>query len=237
VSVLDGAPVFRDLGGYRTEDGREVRRGRVYRSCALVELTEADVRVLRDRMNLRTVIDLRDKTEISQNGLGPLGKSSIRYYHVSVIDLPLDNSNVRSGLVGRYRQIAEVGAARIVRVMHILANPNSHPVVFHCTAGKDRTGVVAALLLSLLGVELDEIVNDYCWSEHERAWLLQFLERQGAHRHRKDKLPEEYFDADPGVLREFLRMLDTDFGGAKKLLFDAGADEQLLERLKGSLLI
>ncbi|WP_107054995.1 tyrosine-protein phosphatase [Streptomyces aureocirculatus] len=138
---------FRDVGGHVTEDGRTVRWGQVYRSGALSRLRDADW----DRflaLGVRTVIDLRHGREIDAQGRVP-EHPSFAYHHLGV-----------------ERRPDEDGVRELRRALELIAAEESGPVVFHCTTGENRTELLAALVLALIGVaEADiaraEIAEDF----------------------------------------------------------------------------
>ncbi len=162
---LLGARNFRDLGGYVTADGAHTRWGRVFRSDAL--LLEAPDFVTFARLGVRAIYDLRSDTEreLTPNRLPPGGHA------VELIPLITDASSpptidamLADGerfLADIYLHILEQSAASLGRILSDLADESRLPAVFHCAAGKDRTGIVAALLLSVLGVAEEDILDDY----------------------------------------------------------------------------
>lgn len=198
--ILPSAPNFRDLGGLRTESGRTVRGGLLYRSDALHALTEEDLPVYQG-LGIRQLIDLRTPFErqISPNLL-PEGAE---YAAVAVQKTEAEGANFSQTLrdPNKAREIfANGGAERYMYgVYHGLTTaPEAHDgyrelveraaegptaVVFHCSAGKDRTGWGAAVLLSLLGVDQKTIVADYLRSNTRQAntdrWLKALSERGG----------------------------------------------------------
>jgi protein tyrosine/serine phosphatase len=101
---LAGAINFRDLGGYHTADGRRIRYGRVFRSNSLQELTLADLKVIRERLRLMTVLDLRSAREIRHDGVGPLEHESLRYVNLPMLQETRDyqTGRIETGLVDRY---------------------------------------------------------------------------------------------------------------------------------------
>ncbi|WJV50392.1 GNAT family N-acetyltransferase [Streptomyces flavofungini] len=160
---------FRDLGGYVTEDGRAVRWEQVYRSDSLSKLRGADW----DRflaLGVRTVIDLRQPWEIEAKGRVP-EHPTLAYHQLNVEDRTRSQSSPDPDgplvpyLRERYLTMAEAGAKELRRALEVLADDGSGPVVFHCVSGKDRTGLLAALLLALLGVAEADIVEDYARTE------------------------------------------------------------------------
>jgi protein-tyrosine phosphatase len=170
--VLEGASNLRDLGGWRTASGGRVRFGQVFRSAALGRLTEADAATLA-ATGLRSVVDLRGEGE---RRYAPSNLASLP--GVTVHSLPIDPSLGASlrdlaaareatgedamGLMHRaYAAYALDWAHRYAAMFDLLLQDAQRPLLFHCTAGKDRTGFGAALLLAALGVEHEAIRADY----------------------------------------------------------------------------
>lgn len=234
--LLVGAPAFRDIGGLRTADHRRVRAGRVFRSCGLMELTDADVQVVRDRIGLRCVIDLRDANEVERDGIGPLPVDRLVYRNLPLLDVVEHGPAQGDTLLDRYRRFLERGAPNLARVVETIAEPAHHPLVVHCTAGKDRTGIVTALLLAVLGVDAQSIATDYGAGRAQRDWLLQFLARRGVQGPRLAAMRPEWLDSDPAVMHDFLRMLQAEHGGAARYLAAAGCNGAVLQRLQHALL-
>jgi len=155
---------FRDLGGHTVPRGH-VRYGRVFRSDSLAHCTSSDVQHLLDAHNIRTVIDLRRDHEVEQFPLDTLRASGMRVEHRSLIDpvIPaLTTPDIVDGtLADRYVAILSTSGTQFASVLRLIADPDNQPVVFQCAVGKDRTGLVAAMLLELLGVDDAEITMDY----------------------------------------------------------------------------
>lgn len=172
---LEGGRNFRDLGGYKTIDGKSVKWGKLYRSGMLAKLTDADYEYLA-RRNIQTIIDFRTTQEreneptqwragqpehlawnydfeIDQEAL--IGVFTAPKFHVEAVD---------ALLVDMYPGLAESQKAHYRALFANLVNDDS-PLLFHCTAGKDRTGIAAALILTALGVDRQTITADYELSE------------------------------------------------------------------------
>ncbi|MCK2214152.1 tyrosine-protein phosphatase [Actinomadura sp. ATCC 31491] len=156
---------FRDMGGYRTADGRAVQWQRLYRADSLGWLAGDDLPAFR-ALRVRTVIDLRHPFEVEKMGRVP--ESEGQSYH----NLPIegrrwdvaaysDALGVARYLADRYLEVSEDGVANLRTALETIAEAGNAPVVIHCAAGKDRTGVLAALVLALAGVSEDDIVADY----------------------------------------------------------------------------
>ncbi len=153
---------FRDLGGHPARDNRRVRREMIYRSAHLAELPEDSP--LRS-LSLRTLITLQSRVEVSH--LGPPEQTllkSVRWEHIPIGDrwFEEDDFSALTSQPGR-EHLALVTHFREVwhAFFTVLAERDVYPVLFHCSAGRDRTGVGAAMLLELLGVERDRIVADF----------------------------------------------------------------------------
>ncbi|WP_109508347.1 tyrosine-protein phosphatase [Nocardioides speluncae] len=168
---FEGSFNFRDLGGWRTGDGREVRWGRLFRADSVHLLTDADVERAVGEVGIRTMVDLRSTAEIEAGGVGALAQRVADRQHLPVtsrgpvpIDAPRavanpDRSPTR--MFEQYAAMLEVSGAVIARAVERLAGADALPGVFFCAAGKDRTGVLAAVVLGALGVRDDDIIEDY----------------------------------------------------------------------------
>ncbi|GAA3450421.1 tyrosine-protein phosphatase [Dactylosporangium matsuzakiense] len=153
--AFTGLVNFRDLGG-KPADGGTVRSGVLFRSDSLAYATPGDAdRLVRD-LGLSTVIDLRGEYEVSQLGRGLLADAPVDYYPAPIADV-----SGAEDLVGHYvAMLTEKGPVLAATVRH-LSCAGTLPAVFHCEAGCDRTGVLAAVVLGLLGVPDDTIAADY----------------------------------------------------------------------------
>ena len=165
--TFEGCLNFRDLGGYTTADGRTVAWRRLFRSDSLHRIDATDVGRLLDELGVATVVDLRTGTEREHGGPVPAESSgTVRSLHVPMIDdLFADRSErpaVRPADMGEgYAAMLSLAGGQVATVLRLLAEPDVYPAVFFCAAGKDRTGVLAAIVLSTLGVDDDDIVTDY----------------------------------------------------------------------------
>jgi protein-tyrosine phosphatase len=178
---LDGAVNFRDLGGYQTADGRRLRWGRVFRSDSLAELSEADLARI-NALGLRTVGDLRGEPEREQKPNQPLG-AAITTHAIGFMPHGGDEllAAARTGSIGPaeierrvqdiYRRFVVEQSASFARLLQLIADADTLPLVYHCTSGRDRTGFATAMLLSALGVPRAAIEADYALSNDYRRDL------------------------------------------------------------------
>lgn len=169
---LDGTANFRDIGGYRTADGRYTAWGKVYRAGDLSRLTEADLQRLTN-MQLRTSCDLRTMAEVEE--APDKLPDSVTYVGLPVVMQERRSRQVRNllkyraqmdaAMLDAYTRVGiENNPAVFGGVIKQIANADNLPLVVHCTAGKDRTGMAIALLLTVLGVPDDTILADYSLS-------------------------------------------------------------------------
>ncbi|TDC00638.1 tyrosine-protein phosphatase [Nonomuraea longispora] len=157
---------FRDVGGYFTKDGRVVRWRRLYRADSLGWLAGDDLTTFRD-LGVRSVIDLRHAFEVEKNGRVP-ETDGLLYQNLPIEGRRWNTATtyheeigIERYLADRYLEVTDDGVANLRIALETIARADNAPVVIHCAAGKDRTGVLAALVLSLAGVSEDDIVADY----------------------------------------------------------------------------
>ena len=230
---------FRDLGGHRTVDGQTVRFRRLYRADDLCRLDGADL----DRfaaLGIRTVLDLRRPNELEERGR-IAASDGFEYRHIHVkhtkwepADFTPPGARV-AYLVDRYLEMAELGADGLAEALRVVADPAAAPLVFHCVAGKDRTGLVAAFTLHLLGVSDDDIADDYARSELAEApnwaWQVRRLPDPPARRW-------EQFTVSPreAILRFFARVRD-EHGSIEEYLRSIGVTPEHAAAMRAHLLV
>ena len=239
---LDGAFNFRDLGGYPGAAGGVTRWRTLFRSDTLHELSPADITRLR-AMGLATVVDLRTLRELEQTGRGPLEPEPVVYRHLSVIG---GTSAGEAGeavagpdvddLSARYLWYLEVGSAALAEALVILGEPSRYPLVFHCAAGKDRTGVLAALVLDLLGVDPEVIVADYLITADRMDLILGRYRSDPAFEARMAQAPPSRFRVEGSTMEHFLEVLHRRFGGAEGWAAAAGVSPVSIEGIRATLL-
>ncbi len=182
VVELEGCCNFRDLGGYPTADGQRTRWRRLFRADGLAQLSEADLEVLGE-LGVRNVIDLRTELEVESRGRFRPDGPGITYHHLPLTDtLPGAEQAPAWGDTGfvsrRYVSMLQDGGSSVATAVTLLADPANLPAVFHCSVGKDRTGVLAAVVLGLLGVPEELIVDDYALSADAMVQVIERLQRE-----------------------------------------------------------
>jgi protein tyrosine/serine phosphatase len=235
---LEGCVNFRDLGGWRTAGGARVRRGRLFRSDALHRLTPADLARVRGELGLRTLIDLRSSHEVSSEGCGPLAEPPVAYHHLPFFDgPPHDPGRQRpaGGLAQIYLAMLRFAKAPIARALGTLAaSPGA--AVFHCAAGKDRTGVLSAVVLGALGVVDSDIVEDYAYTRRALPRILERLRASEAYDYVFTELPPDTLHAEPATMEALLGLVRAEWGSLRDYAHEAGASEATLDVLAAGLL-
>jgi len=228
---------FRDLGGYRAGDGRVVRWGRLYRSDSLGKLRGADWERFAG-LGVRTVIDLRYPSEIEARGRVPEAPG-LEYHNLSIEHRPYDQAEIPAELdpwrylADRFAEVALDGAVELRQALELIA-AGSEPQVFHCASGKDRTGLLAGLVLALLGVAEDDIAADFALTELATARLV--ADWKAEHPGRTLNWPG-YGRAPEEVIRLFLADLAAAYGSVHEYAVGhLGVDQALIERLREQLL-
>ena len=244
--ALPGGVNFRDVGGYRTADGRAVRWGQVYRAGSLAELTDADVPAL-GALGLRLVCDLRSADELARHAdrlppgatythrpvLGEVGRLR------RVVTLYRKRHRLQELLEQISRLMLDQNGPVLAGVLRLAADPANRPLVIHCTAGKDRTGLSVALLLLALGVPEETVVADYTLSNHAFDVLAGRMRPEMARLYSfgfNEAQLQPLLLAEARTLRGALAYIRRRYGSLDWYLQRAGLREETLEALREELL-
>ena len=251
---FEGAHNFRDMGGYPLPNGGTVRRGMLYRSDHLGRLTDADQDLLAD-IGIRTVVDLRREEEREE------AADRVDHPEVNQVWLPVKAEGADVISIRRSLERGEVNAEQAFEFLrdanrkftgpfapvfseflHMLLDPASYPLVFHCSAGKDRAGFAAAMALYALGADDDTVMHDYLATNHCTANYLEGM---------IDGLSDSNeFNVDPLAVRTLMQVVPEYLGSALEIIqgerggidafieddldFDRGKRERLAELLAQS---
>ena len=244
---IEGAVNLRDLGGYRTREGRAVRSGRVYRSGMMHTIAPAGLRALRDTLGVRTVVDLRNAQELDADGCSPFHDYGITWRNVPIggdTVMTPEERRERYEAVSRgdvdwsdsYIQMSGRASAAFRTFFELAADASYAPLVFHCSGGRDRTGVAAALLLSSLGVDDETIARDY---DRTGALLQPHVDRFGRQMEALRMTRESWarlLETSAEAMRRFLAYLSEEHGGAESYLRGVGVSAAAFEAAKQHLL-
>ena len=233
---------FRDMGGYTTESGATLQWRRLFRSGQPGLMTAQDAAVVRDTLGVRTVIDLREPGAAQDAEQGLLTQPPVHHHSVPMID-SLDEwfSKVKkpSSLEEDYLTILRhpTAAKKIAEAVTHIAEGLPHSVVFHCTMGKDRTGILAMVLLGSLGVPDEQIIEDFVLTELDLGRAMQWLRQDAARARRIKSLPEWTFEASPDTMKAVLESLKREFGSIRGYAAAQGVSESVFQKLESSLLV
>ena len=238
---LERAFNFRDLGGYPTADGRTTKWQTLYRADGIHRILEADVARLQP-LGLRTVIDLRTPDEIEQHGRFPLETYSVEYHHLPVLDVVWSPDEIQSFgdsptfLLDRYREMLVTGEGALGQSLRLLAEIETYPAVFHCAAGKDRTGIVAALVLALVRVPDDVIADDYTLSPRGHGPHDRVGDREHARGTRADEQrAAALMGAEPESILALLEHIRAEHGSIDAYVATIGVDADHVAFLRDAL--
>ncbi|MFO8011016.1 MAG: tyrosine-protein phosphatase [Dehalococcoidia bacterium] len=256
---LEGAPNCRDIGGYINAEGEQVKWGNYYRSNKLTDLTDEDLAKV-EALGLNRVIDQRQPREIEADGYDAIYEGNEDIYDLIpfnpgdpyLLSVELPNQlgaelmwDVRKvDFDNWYVNVLEENEDEIGQVFQRLADPSQYPVLVHCTQGKDRAGVVSALVLLLLDVSEDKVLQDYMITceltdiEYQLARLemgLQVL---------SDIVPEGVTGEDwrpmlgcpEDTMRNLLNHIEETYGGVAGFLDSVGVTAQQQETIREHML-
>jgi protein-tyrosine phosphatase len=255
--ILSCAPNFRDIGGYTGADGRKVRHGRIFRSQLIVHPTEADLATLR-RIDIRTVCDLRGEHERETAPNSWIEKPFPVMRHLDIgMDVRAGAGEllaiiagdptvrgVRRMMMFTYGLLPRAFEGKLGPVLDDIVAARDMPTLIHCTAGKDRTGFLTALILLSLGVSLDEVHYDYALTEKytdmDRMMAASAAYLKGIVGEKIEPSPEMLrllCGTSPDYLNAALDAVTRDYGSVTNYLAKtAGFDAVKLEKARVNLL-
>jgi protein-tyrosine phosphatase len=236
VSPLSGAFNFRDLGGLRVGPDRRIRSAVLFRSDTLQALTDSDVDRLVEVLGIELVVDLRIGPEAVAEGRGPLAAATVCYLNAPLRDLPVTDRPPAEQSLQFYLDHLASPSPTLPTLIRLLAATAGRPTVLHCAAGKDRTGLVTALVLRLLGVADEDIVADYLATAHNLPQIIERFRGWPRYRDHMAMVPPEVYQAHEYTIRGFLHGLDERHGGARGWARSRGIGDDVLRQLSDGLL-
>jgi len=235
---LEGCVNFRDLGGYTTTDGRTVKWRRLFRSDSPSELTDSDVQTVTGRLGVISVVDLRSNAAGStNNGRGLLADTGIGYHQFPFLEQrgflpPTSGAAVEQRLTDMNLWILLNAGTLVAQAFTALAQPVNQPAMFHCSAGKDRTGVLAATILDVLGVVREEIVEDYLETNLVIDAVLTRLQTMPGF----GESTREGIIAPRSAIEKYLSVTQSEFGGSEAYLHHHGVQQSIIDNFRESML-
>jgi protein-tyrosine phosphatase len=232
--AIDGLVNLRDLGGLPTASGATTLPGRLLRSESPHALSDAGLSALLD-LGVGTVVDLRTASERERRP-NELAEAGATVVHAPIFTDEEEYPDHLATAADVYCWWLRERGTGVAGAMRAIADATSAPILVHCHAGKDRTGVVVALVLRLAGVATDVIADDYAISGEQLADMLA-RDRVKAMEGGMDEVrAERLFTVRHEAMVEFVACVDTEHGGANALMRELGLDESRIERLTNLLL-
>lgn len=235
---LEGAYNLRDLGGLETADGYGVRFGKLFRSDSLHRITDQDMATLQ-AYGITTVLDLRLDEEIAATGVARLVEHGTQHKQISLMSRnPVDlvPAHPDRTLGATYLWMATECPDRFVETVTFLADMQHMPALFHCAVGKDRTGLTAAMIYSILGVDREDIIHDYVMTEPAMLRVLDSLGQSEEKTEGKVHVHRSHNHAEDETIRTFLTWLDETYGSPVQWLLDSGMRTGVIDNLKREML-
>jgi protein-tyrosine phosphatase len=239
---LQGAINFRDIGGYKTKDGKEVKWGKIYRSAEINRLTVTDLEKL-EALKIHYVLDFRGPAEVAA-GADKVPNTAIR------ISLPAGSEDVgdRSKMF-KSMSVATVGDSIMLPFYSnidaypkrykpmfeaLINNSNDSALVYHCTAGKDRTGIATALILYALGVDEQTIMNDYLATNYYRQSDNGRMRKMLMDNyHMKEAVVDDVLGVKEIYLKTSFEAINKKYGSIEKFLkSEMGLNKSAIKKLK-----
>lgn len=227
----------RDFSSLITNDGRKIKSGRIIRSAQLSKLSKKEISLLKDKYNLKTIIDLRSESEIEKKPETII--DGVEYYHIpyfsestlgvtsgmgSDVLSAVRNAESREDLYNFIPDLYTVysllatdnfSCEQISKCIKLIMNNTEGAVLFHCTAGKDRTGITSAIVLKLLGVDDKGVFEDYEYTNIVSSKNAQKYSKFARYFFRDKKLADKVYNvylAKPEYLKVFLDSIDNKYG-------------------------
>ena len=246
---FSGAKNFRDLGGYRTVDGRAVLWGVLYRSDQLQKLTNSDINHLTS-LTLDRIVDFRAKHEKEEAPDRIPANSDIRIVEIPILDSSTEiwrdshdlflKDNLRNidpvkFMIETNIELATRFTPQMRQFFHELFSTGGRPLLFHCAAGKDRTGFAAATLLRILGVPMEVVMEDYLLSNQyylsAYSWSLFLIRLMKGKRF--SNVVKGFLEVVPAYLCAAFEAIDREFGSFEKYVRNGlGLTDQDIKHLR-----
>jgi protein-tyrosine phosphatase len=237
---------LRDLGGYRNTQGQQVVWRRIFRSGELKHRSVDDVHKLKQATGVKAVLDLRGSLEIKDSTRQLLAAGGVQYRNIPlVVGSGVPGAKGNEELLSRFNSIGEfylyqmgqeMFGSKLVQALEFVAEHDNQPVIFHCALGKDRTGILSAALLSILGVPEKVIIEDYFLTTEYMTGFKAELKADPQGVKMLESVPGFLWDAPRESMALMLNETKRQYGSFMAYLQFYGGKLELWEKLKKSFL-
>ena len=238
---------LRDLGGYLTHAGRKIAWRKLFRSGVPDHKNADDVAVLKQETGIASILDLRGSNECSREKVDLLTRNGIRYRSIPLLVDAVgpgyeDDTDLftRISSLGEFYLLTMINqegfAARLTEALEFVADPKNQPVLFHCALGKDRTGILSAAILDILGVPHEEIINDYHLTDSYMPEFLEQLTQTPDGLKFVETFPAYMWKAQKESMQTVLSEIIDNHGSFRDYLVNSGCDPSLFTRLEEAFL-
>lgn len=233
---IAGTHNFRDAGGYAARNGQSIRWRTLFRSDSHHQLTESGKQAVRN-LGIRTSIDLRAEHE-SQSSPSVFGPSdTIAYRQLPLRAAGSDTRSPRANdLPELNRMFLDSGQESFSTIFHALAETQTFPVVISCAIGKDRTGLLIALLLELAGVHRDDVIEDYALTSKYAGRRIEQIYAAAPVKGRDPAQLARLMECRPETMAQSLAYLDNQHGGVERYVSNIGVKPSAIAAIREALL-
>ena len=220
----------RDLGGYPCADGKITQFGRFLR-CGMPKTPEQDEIVALMQYGVSTVIDLRGNWESENYPSVFKFLDGVDYHHVSLFEVNAAIDEQFTGTIAESYQLGiEDYRENYKKVLEIIADAKDGCVLFNCYFGKDRTGILAAVLLSLAGAAYEDIIADY---QVSYTYILPFIQRaRTAHDESMWETNDENFKSDADTMASLINYVNKKYGSLEGYVKSTGVSDETIEKIR-----
>lgn len=227
---------FRDVGGLRTADGRQIRSGRLFRGDSIQDISATEVDTLVDELGIRYVVDLRTGEEAMQQGRGPLHSRPVTYVNVPLVDVDGPMGPPGRVLLDHYLDHLDRDPNLPVAV-EMVAHAVRLPTLVHCAAGKDRTGLTMLLVELLAGVTEEDVKADFLRTSDNMGAIVTRLRSWKRYSDNMDRLSEEIYRCEEHSVTGLLQELTNRYGSAAEWARLKGVPDQAVTMLRERLVL
>ncbi|MFN0093763.1 MAG: tyrosine-protein phosphatase [Dehalococcoidia bacterium] len=241
VRDLEGVHNYRPVAGYALAGGGRLRGGQLFRAGALELMTDSDYEFLDDEAGIWTVLDLRHPDEFPAGHSHPLQS---RVQHISIFPDGKSQADLiaeLNGLYGtgptprRYMHYLQVGGPQFAAAFRLFGDEGNYPILTHCTAGKDRTGVLLGMVLEVIGVSPEDNAHEYGLSDASIPRLIAYLESTGRQLEGTREEIAARLATPADRMAGFLELLQAEHGGAERYLRSQGVEDEVFDRVRAIL--